>query len=75
MAQTARVNVPRNILDWVMSIGAEDHLSESQRQNIDDTPPVYAKRTIGSQQPQGHPSRDLVDTIDQTTASIMKAPD
>ena len=103
MAQTARVNVPRNILDWVMSIGAEDHLSESQRQNIDawkqgrkrptisqlhtvsnqlrvpfgyffmdepidDTPPVYAKRTIGSQQPQGHPSRDLVDTIDQMTA-------
>ena len=103
MAQTARVNVPRNILDWVMSIGAEDHLSESQRQNIDawkqgrkrptisqlhtvsnqlrvpfgyffmdepidDTPPVYAKRTIGSQQPQGHPSRDLVDTIGQMTA-------
>lgn len=103
MAQTVRVNVPRTILDWVMSIGAEDQLSEGQRQNIDawkqgtkrptvsqlhtvsnqlrvpfgyffmdepidDTPPVYAKRTIGSQQPQGHPSRDLVDTIGQMTA-------
>ena len=103
MAQTVRVNVPRAILDWVMSIGAEDQLGEGQRQNIDawkqgtkrptvsqlhtvsnqlrvpfgyffmdepidDTPPIYAKRTIGSQQPQGHPSRDLVDTIDQMTA-------
>ena len=103
MAQTVRVNVPRTILDWVVSIGTEDHLSENQRQNIDawrqgakrptvsqlhgisdklhvpfgyffmdepidDTPPVYAKRTVGSQQPQGHPSRDLVDTIDQMTA-------
>ncbi len=103
MAQTVRVNVPRTILDWVMSIGAEDQLSEGQRQNInawrqgtkrptvsqlhtvsnqlrvpfgyffmdepiDDTPPVYTKRTIGSQQPQGHPSRDLVDTIGQMTA-------
>lgn len=103
MAQTVRVNVPRTILDWVISIGAEDRLGEEQRQNIDawkqgtkrptvsqlhdisdklhvpfgyffmdepidDTPPVYAKRTIGSQQPQGHPSRDLVDTIDQMTA-------
>ena len=35
---------------------------------IDDTPPIYAKRTVGSQQPQGRPSRDLVDTIDQMTA-------
>ncbi|KJY50855.1 ImmA/IrrE family metallo-endopeptidase [Bifidobacterium mellis] len=103
MAQTVRVNVPRTILDWVISIGAEDRLGEEQRQNIDawkqgtkrptvsqlhdisdklhvpfgyffmdepidDTPPVYAKRTVGSQQPQGHPSRDLVDTIDQMTA-------
>ena len=103
MAQTVRVNVPRTILDWVISIGAEDHLSENQRHDIDawkqgakqptvsqlhtisnrlhvpfgyffmeepidDTPPIYAKRTIGSQQPQGHPSRDLVDTIDQMTA-------
>ena len=103
MAQTVRVNVPRTILDWVISIGAEDRLGENQRQNIDawkqgtkrptvsqlhdisdklhvpfgyffmdepidDTPPVYAKRTVGSQQPQGRPSRDLVDTIDQMTA-------
>lgn len=35
MAQTARIDVPRTILDWVISIGAEDHLSENQRQNID----------------------------------------
>ncbi len=103
MARTVRVNVPRTILDWVISIGTEDHLSENQRQNIDawrqgakrptvsqlhgisdklqvpfgyffmeepidDTPPIYAKRTVGSQQPQGRPSRDLVDTIDQMTA-------
>ncbi|MBI0145707.1 MULTISPECIES: ImmA/IrrE family metallo-endopeptidase [Bifidobacterium] len=103
MAQTVRVNVPRTILDWVISIGAEDRLGENQRQNIDawkqgtkrptvsqlhdisdklhvpfgyffmdepidDTPPIYAKRTVGSQQPQGRPSRDLVDTIDQMTA-------
>ncbi|PXY87728.1 hypothetical protein DKK68_08385 [Bifidobacterium asteroides] len=103
MAQTVRVNVPRTILDWVISIGAEDHLSENQRHDIDawkqgakrptvsqlhtisnrlhvpfgyffmeepidDTPPIYAKRTVGSQQPQGRPSRDLVDTIDQMTA-------
>lgn len=103
MAQTVRVNVPRTILDWVISIGAEDRLGEEQRRNIDawkqgtkrptvtqlhdisdklhvpfgyffmdepidDTPPVYAKRTVGSQQPQGRPSRDLVDTIDQMTA-------
>ena len=103
MAQTARIDVPRTILDWVMSIGAEDHLSENQRHNIDawkqgtkrptvsqlhtvsdqlhvpfgyffmdepfdDTPAIYAKRTIDSQQLQGHPSRDLVDTIDQMTA-------
>lgn len=103
MAQTVRVNVPRTILDWVMSIGAKDHLGEGQRKNIDawkqgtkrptvsqlhdisdklhvpfgyffmdepidDTPPIYAKRTIGSQQPQGRPSRDLVDTTDQMTA-------
>ncbi|MCT6919759.1 MAG: hypothetical protein M3Z49_11155, partial [Bifidobacteriales bacterium] len=103
MARTVRVNVPRTILDWVISIGAEDRLGEEQRRNIDawkqgtkrptvtqlhdisdklhvpfgyffmdepidDTPPVYAKRTVGSQQPQGRPSRDLVDTIDQMTA-------
>ena len=103
MTQTVRVNVPRTILDWVMSIGAEDRLGKDQRQNIDawkqgtkrptvsqlhdisdklhvpfgyffmdepidDTPPIYAKRTVGSQQPQRHPSRDLVDTIDQMTA-------
>lgn len=103
MARTVRVNVPRTILDWVISIGAEDRLGEEQRQNIDawkqgtkrptvsqlhdisdrlhvpfgyffmdepidDTPPVYAKRTVGRQQPQGRPSRDLVDTIDQMTA-------